>query len=89
MLWYPSVGSKGYLFSSWHFKYWEFSWDLIEVLERYYDMICSDLRKIYKWPPSEMDNMSLKRLLKVYEEAAEEESNNPKRVQGVSNYRGM
>ncbi len=58
-------------------KRWDMSWDIIlEILDGYYENICSFLRQKYKWPSSEMDNLSLSRLLKIYEEAVEENEKN-------------
>jgi hypothetical protein len=57
-------------------KRWDFSWSILELLEEYYDIICSYLRRSFKWSPSEMDNMPLKRLLKIYDETIEEDEKN-------------
>lgn len=65
------------------------SWGIIlEVIEEYYDSMCSFLRQTYKWPVSEMDNLSLSRLLKIYEEAIEENQKGND-TKDLLNFRGM
>lgn|GEM_PF-2041155 len=80
ILWYPSIGNEGYPYSPWDMKKWEMTWDItLGLIEEYYENVCSYLRQVYKWPVSEMDNLSLSRLLKIYEEAVEEnEKNRPR-----------
>jgi hypothetical protein len=78
MIWYPSIGNEGYPYSPWYMKRWDFSWDVLELLEEYYEGMCSYLRRSFKWSPSEMDDMPLKRLLKIYDETVEEDERNRK-----------
>lgn len=89
MLWYPSIGSKGYPYSLWETRRWDTSLSLLAVLEEYYEDICSFLRRMYKWSPAEMDEMPLSRLLKIYEEAVEENDKKRDSLEDLINYRGM
>lgn len=72
VFWYPSIGNKGYPYTTWEFKYKESAWLTLDYLVSIYNSIYRLLRRTYKWPPDVVDNIELSRLFRIYDEAVED-----------------
>ncbi|MCP4648817.1 MAG: hypothetical protein GY853_01875 [PVC group bacterium] len=72
MIFYPSIGNKGYPYTDWRTNNWEFSCEFLEDVSERYKHICRILRIKYHWPPDIVDNIKIKRLLRIFEETMED-----------------
>jgi hypothetical protein len=72
VFWYPSIGNKGYPYTTWEYKQKEWSWNTLENLELIYNNIYRYLRRTYKWSPDVVDKIELTRLFRIYDETVED-----------------
>ena len=73
---YPSIGIKGYPYTGWEYKYKEYAWNTLGDLGEVYHRIYRFLRERYKWSPEIADNLTITRLLRIYNEAVEDAPKN-------------
>ena len=73
--WYPSIGNKGYPYTTWEWKNREYAWNTLSSLTNAYHGICRILRKAYKWSPDVVDSLTIDRIWRIYEETIEDAEN--------------
>lgn len=73
MIFYPSIGNKGYPYTNWKNQKWEYACEeFLKILQSKYENIYRVLRNKYRWAPDVVDRISVPRLLKIYEETVDD-----------------
>lgn len=60
------------MYADWQTARPEYAWNFLENIGIHYHHICRQLRNIYHWAPSVIDEIEITRLFKIFEETKED-----------------